>query len=52
MSEPIKIDFSDKGKNHKSAKEVIIPPDKAGLKIVINIILTLLVGAIVYYFRL
>ena len=52
MSEPIKIDFSDKGKNHKSAKEVIIPPDKAGLKIVINIILTLLVGAIVYYFML
>ena len=36
MSDPIRVDFSDKGKGKggSSTKEVLIPPEKAGLKIV------------------
>lgn len=46
--DPIKVDFSGKGK----PKEVVIPPDKKVLKFVINIIVTLVGGAIAYYFML
>lgn len=54
MSDPIKVDFSDKGKGNgrSSTKEVYIPPEKAGLKIVLSIILTIIGGAIAYYFML
>ena len=53
MSDPIKVDFSDKGKGRgSSTKEVYIPPEKAGLKIFISIIITLIGGAIAYYFML
>jgi hypothetical protein len=43
--DPIKVDFSDSSKK-KSVKDVLIPPEKAGLKIVINIILTLIVAVV------
>lgn len=49
--DPIKVDFSDSGKK-KSVKDVLIPPEKAGLKIFINIIITLIAGGIAYYFML
>ena len=49
--DPIKVDFSDSGKK-KSVKDVLIPPEKAGLKIVINIIITLIVAVVAYYFML
>lgn len=49
--DPIKVDFSDNGKK-KSVKDVLIPPDKAGLKIVINVIVMLLTAGIAYYFLL
>lgn len=54
MSDPIKVDFSDKGKGKgkSSSKEVYIPPEKAGLKIVLSLIITAVAGAIVYYFML
>ena len=54
MSEPIKVDFSDKGngRSKSSTKEVYIPPEKAGLKIAISILLTIIGGAIAYYFML
>lgn len=54
MSDPIKVDFSDKGKGrgNSSTKEVYIPPEKAGLKIVISILITIIGGAIAYYFML
>ena len=54
MSDPIKVDFSDKGKGRarSSTKEVLIPPEKAGLKIVLSLIITAIAGAIVYYFML
>ncbi|MBR3869016.1 MAG: CvpA family protein [Clostridia bacterium] len=54
MSDPIKVDFSDKGKGrgNSSTKEVYIPPEKAGLKIVLSIIFTIIGGAIAYYFML
>lgn len=51
IMDPIKVDFSDSGKK-KSVKEVLIPPEKAGLKIAINIILTLLAAVVIYYFML
>lgn len=46
--DPIKVDFSGKGK----AKEVVIPPDKKVLKLVISIIATVIGAAIAYYFLL
>ena len=49
--EPIKVDFSDNGKK-KSVKDIIIPPDKAGLKIAINLVITAVVAVVVYYFML
>ncbi|MBQ7638649.1 MAG: hypothetical protein IJS90_07095, partial [Clostridia bacterium] len=49
--EPIKVDFSDGGRR-KSVKSVLIPPERAGLKIVINVIVMLLTAAIAYYFLL
>lgn len=58
MSDPIKVDFSDKGngkgkgKGFSSTKEVYIPPEKAGLKIAISIIITIVGAAIAYYFML
>lgn len=49
--EPIKVDFSDGGRK-KSVRSVLIPPEKAGLKIVINLIVMLLTAGIAYYFML
>ena len=49
--DPIKVDFSDSGKK-KSVKEVLIPPEKAGLKIIINILITLVAAVVIYYFML
>ena len=49
--EPIKVDFSDGGRK-KSVRSVLIPPEKAGLKIAINIIVMLLTAGIAYYFLL
>lgn len=46
--DPIKVDFSGKGK----PKEVVIPPEKKVLKIIICIIATIIGGAIAYYFML
>ena len=50
--EPIKVDFSDNGKKKKSVKDVFIPPEKAGLKMAINILVMLVVAAVAYYFML
>ena len=49
--EPIKVDFSEGGKK-KSVRSVLIPPEKAGIKIIINIIVMLLTAGIAYYFLL
>ena len=46
--DPIKVDFSGKGR----AKELFIPPERAGLKTVINIIITIIVAVAAYYFML
>ena len=46
--DPIKVDFSGKGK----PKEVVIPPDKKVLKIIISLIVTVTGGAVAYYFML
>ena len=57
MSEPIKVDFSKKsgsaaGGKATRTKEVVIPPDRAGVKIVISLLITLIGGGILYYFML
>ncbi len=46
--DPIKVDFSGKG----APKEVVIPPEKKVLKIIISLIVTVIGGAIAYYFML
>ena len=48
--EPIKVDFSGNGK--KKAKDLLIPPDKAGIKILINILVMLVTAAVAFYFML
>ena len=49
--EPIKVDFSDGGRK-KKVRSVLIPPEKAGLKIAINVIVMLVTAAVAYYFLL
>lgn len=46
--DPIKVDFSGKGR----PKEVVIPPEKKVLKIIISILATIIGGCIAYYFML
>ena len=46
--DPIKVDFSGKGK----PTEVVIPPEKKVLKIIISILITIIGGAVSYYFML
>ena len=46
--DPIKVDFSGKGR----PKEVVIPPDKKVLKIIISLIVTIIGGAVAYYMML
>ena len=46
--DPIKVDFSGKGK----PKEVVIPPEKKILKLIICVIATVIGGAVAYYFML
>ncbi len=52
--DPIKVDFTgggaEKGPDKKST--VVIPPERKGLKIAINIILTVVFAGILYYFML
>lgn len=48
--DPIKVDFAKKSGAGK--KQVVIPPEKAALKMVINIIATIVVGIITFYIML
>lgn len=52
--DPIKVDFTgggtDKGPDKKEA--TVIPPERKGLKIAINVILTVVFAGILYYFML
>lgn len=51
--EPIKVDFTGNGGNGRgSGKNAYLVPKKAGLKMLISIIGTIIGGAIVYYFML
>lgn len=51
--DPIKVDFTGGSSNGPDKKtSVVIPPEKKGLKIVVNIIATILFGAVLYYFML
>ena len=47
--DPIKVDFSKKG---GGKKEIVIPPEKAALKIVISILATLVTAAVAFYVML
>jgi hypothetical protein len=52
--DPIKVDFtgSGSGKGPDKKTGVLIPPEKKGLKIAINLILSVVFGLILYYFML
>lgn len=51
--DPIKVDFTGSSGNGPDKKtSVVIPPEKKGLKIVINIIVTIVFGIVLYYFML
>ncbi|MGN1479797.1 MAG: CvpA family protein [Acutalibacteraceae bacterium] len=49
--DPIKVDFSSSGSG-SGKSGVVIPPEKKGIKILINIIVTVIAAAIGYYFYL
>ena len=46
--DPIKVDFSKKG----GPKEIVIPPDKAALKIVLSVLCSLVTAVIAFYIML
>ncbi len=48
--DPIKVDFSGRGGEGKKA--IVIPPEKAPLKIIISAILAVITGFVTYYFML
>lgn len=48
--DPIKVDFSGKGADR--GREIVIPPEKAALKIVLSVVCSLLTGGVIYYFML
>ncbi len=51
--DPIKVDFSSNNNDRgKSGNGAVIPPEKRGLKIIINVLVTLLAGVVGYYFYL
>lgn len=51
--DPIKVDFSSNNNDRgQSTSKVVMPPEKKALKIVINIVLTLIAGVVGYYFYL
>lgn len=48
--DPIKVDFAGKGSG--KSREIVIPPERAVLKIIISVVLSLITGAVTYYFML
>ena len=48
--DPIKVDFSKKGGSRQ--KEIVIPPEKAGLKRVICLLLTAVTALVAFYVML
>lgn len=52
--DPINVDFTGRGRDDgkKGVADVLIPPENSGKKIAINIILTLTLGAVLYYFMI
>ena len=48
--DPIKVDFSGKGAD--KGREIVIPPEKAALKVILSVVFALITGAVVYYFML
>lgn len=52
--EPINVDFTGGGKDNgkSSAADIFIPPEHAGRKIAVNLILTAIAAAVLYYFMI
>ena len=52
--DPINVDFTGRGRDDgkKGVADVFIPPEHSGKKIAINIILTIILGAVLYYFMI
>lgn len=52
--EPINVDFTGGGKDNgkSSAADILIPPEHAGRKIAINLVLTAIAAAVLYYFMI
>ena len=48
--DPIKVDFSGKGADR--SREIVIPPEKSVLKVILSVVFALITGAVVYYFML
>ena len=46
--DPIKVDFSKKG----GPKEIVIPPDKAALKIILSVLCSIVTAGIAFYIML
>ncbi|MEI6579015.1 MAG: CvpA family protein [Eubacteriales bacterium] len=48
--DPIKVDFTGKGSSRK--KEIVIPPERAALKVIISIVGTIALAGLYYYLML
>ena len=52
MAEPIQVDFAGKGRRQAPRKPAVIPPERAGLKVILSIIGSVLTAIIGYYVML
>lgn len=48
--DPIKVDFSNKGGSQKNT--IVVPPEKAALKILLSVVCTVAFAAILFYFMM
>ncbi|MDR3314329.1 MAG: hypothetical protein LBS96_07735 [Oscillospiraceae bacterium] len=52
MAEPIQVDFSGKGKKNGPKKPIVIPPERAGLRILLSLAGTVITALVGFYVML
>jgi len=52
MAEPIQVDFEGRKRKKEGPKTIVIPPERAGLRVILSIIGSVLTAIIGYYFML
>lgn len=52
MAEPIQVDFEGRKRKKAGPKPAVIPPERAGLRIILSIVGALITAVVAYYFML